>query len=72
MEKQQNKLFLFLQKVCKKDWVVALMFILVVLDILGTTAIVFDARMPFFGAVHFIASVILIVLFVGIYASKGD
>ena len=70
MEKQQNKFFLSLQRLCRKDWMVALMFVLGVLDFLGTTAIVFDADMPFFGAVHFVASVMLILLFVAVYASK--
>lgn len=70
--KELSKFFLFVQKVCKKDISIALMFTIIVLDIIGTTAIVFQAKMPFFGIVHFIASVILVILFIAIYGSKDD
>lgn len=66
-----NNFLSSLRKLCKKDLFIALMFFLVVLETIGTTAVLFGAHFPFFAVVNIVASVVLAVFYVAICTS-GD
>ena len=71
MEKK-NTFWASIEKLCGKDLFVAFMFILVTLQFLGTTVILFAEHQPFFAVVNIASSLVLTLLYLSIRARGED
>lgn len=67
-----NNFLSFVLKVCKKDIFVAVSFLLLIVELIGTTSILFASHQPFFAVVNLLVCIVFVLLYLAIYSIEKE